>query len=184
MPREIVKTVYKYNELDESAKERALDWYAQGVFDYEWWDFIYEDANRIGLKLEYFGLDRDKHATGHLMNSVEDVCLAILKEHGETCDTHTLAVSTLEDIQALKDRIETDRNALDEADESYEDDLYALESELDEDLDTIQSNFSDALLEEYASILQKELEYMQSREYLEEGIIANEYEFDEEGRIT
>jgi hypothetical protein len=42
--------------------------------------------------------------------------------------------------------------------------------------------FKYALLEEYLSMLRREVDYMQSTEYIEEGIRANEYEFTEDGK--
>ena len=184
MSRQIVKTIYQYDELNESAKERALGWYAQCVFYHEWWDCIYDDAQRIGLKIEEFDLNRNRHAKGYLINRMEDVCRAITKAHGKICGTHKLATQYLELIQGLKERIEADMSNLDESDESYEDDVYALESEQEDELAELKDEFEEALLEEYSVMLQKEAEYMQSREYLEEGIWANEYEFDEHGYIV
>lgn len=32
-----------FDQLEDSAKERARDWYREGALDYEWWEFIYED---------------------------------------------------------------------------------------------------------------------------------------------
>ena len=83
--------VYQYDELDERAKERALDWYAAGVFDYEWWDLIYWDAKQIGLKIEGFDLDRRKRATGYLTDTMEMVCMKILSDHGKDRGTYKLA---------------------------------------------------------------------------------------------
>jgi len=42
----ITRTLYKFNELDNDAKERARDWYRQGALDHEWWDAVYDDAER------------------------------------------------------------------------------------------------------------------------------------------
>ena len=53
---------------------------------------------------------------------------------------------------------------------------------LDVSLDALDSNFLYALREDYRITLQKELEYMQSTEQIEETIRANEYEFTEEGK--
>ena len=48
-------TVYTYDELTDKAKERARNWYRQGHFDYEWWDYLYEDfakrAQELGIEL-------------------------------------------------------------------------------------------------------------------------------------
>lgn len=48
--------VYTFDELSESAKDTARDEfkYRDGYPDYDWWDSVYEDANRIA---KIFGLD-------------------------------------------------------------------------------------------------------------------------------
>lgn len=48
MPRTITKEIYTFDELTESAKEKAREWYREGAFDYEWWDCIDDDAKTIG----------------------------------------------------------------------------------------------------------------------------------------
>lgn len=47
MPEIIETTVYQIAELSDQARERARQWYRQGGFDYEWWDFVYDDFERI-----------------------------------------------------------------------------------------------------------------------------------------
>jgi hypothetical protein len=147
--------VYQYDELSDEAKEKALEWYAEGVFDYEWWDSIYEDAERAGLKITEFDLGGRKHIKGHLIVSMKESIEAILKDHGKKCDTYTLAKRFKGAMKGVKN----------------EDTLQELEEE-----------YTEALCEEYFSILNKEADYMQSKEYLEEGIRANEYEFTEDGK--
>jgi hypothetical protein len=146
--------VYQYDELDERAKEKALEWYSEGVFYHEWWDSIYEDAERAGLKITEFDLGGRKHIKGHLIVPMKDSIAAILKDHGKACDTYTLALKFKNAMRGVKDE-----NILEELEEEY----------------------TEALCEEYFSILDKEADYMQSRDYLEEGIRANEYEFTEDG---
>ena len=41
-------TIYKFDELSEKAKEKAIEWYRSDGFNYEWWDAVYEDAKEIG----------------------------------------------------------------------------------------------------------------------------------------
>lgn len=91
--RTIETKVYTFDELAERAKENARNWYREGGLDYEWWDFIYEDAERIGLKLESFDLDRRLHATGRLTVSGRDCARAIIEDHGKECDTYKVAIS-------------------------------------------------------------------------------------------
>lgn len=40
-------SIYSFDELSDEAKERAREWYRDGALDYEWWDSIYEDFERI-----------------------------------------------------------------------------------------------------------------------------------------
>ena len=44
MTKQQCRTVYQFDELSDSAKEKARDWYRLGAMDYEWWDYVYEDA--------------------------------------------------------------------------------------------------------------------------------------------
>jgi len=58
MSKKVEIEVFKYDELSDEAKSVARDWYRQGGLDYEWWDCIYEDAARFGIKIKGFELDR------------------------------------------------------------------------------------------------------------------------------
>lgn len=46
--RKECKMVYTYDELDDSAKEKARQWYSEQVFnDSSDWEYVYEDAERM-----------------------------------------------------------------------------------------------------------------------------------------
>ncbi len=160
--------VYQYGELDENAKQKAVEWFSNGYPDHEWWDSIHEDAARIGLKITSFDLDRNRQAEGKFdggyMYAME-CAEKILKEHGESCETYKTAQKFIADraglIAELQDGEEIEDN------EKYE--------ELCED-------FLKSLLEDYSIMLQKECDYLQSLEHIEEMIIINEYEFTKEGK--
>ena len=47
MPEIIPITVYQFDELDERAKDKARDWYRQGAFDHDWYDFVFSDFEAI-----------------------------------------------------------------------------------------------------------------------------------------
>lgn len=51
MPEIIETTVYRLDELAEMAKERARTWYREAGFDYDWYDAVYEDFERIAETL-------------------------------------------------------------------------------------------------------------------------------------
>lgn len=56
MPTEITITAYKYNELEDRAKEKARGWYCENAMHHEWWDCVYEHAKHDG---EALGFDID-----------------------------------------------------------------------------------------------------------------------------
>lgn len=49
MPRTftIEKTAYKFAELSEMAKQKALESLYDLNVDYDWWDYIYDDAKNV-----------------------------------------------------------------------------------------------------------------------------------------
>lgn len=82
---------YSFNELSDSAKESARDWYRQGALDYDWWDSVYEDASRVYLEITSFDLGRAQSISGKLERGVHDTVQAIITQHGKDCDTYKLA---------------------------------------------------------------------------------------------
>src|SRR5580698_5929938 len=103
----ITRELYTFEELSDAAKEKARNWFREGALDYDWWEYLYEDAAAIGLKITTFDLDRHRHAKGNLTKSVEDVCKLIMENHGKTCDTYELAMESKdideEDEEAVKE---------------------------------------------------------------------------------
>lgn len=162
--------LYEFDELSDEAKDRARDWYRQGL-DYEWWEWTYDDAERIGLKITEFDLGGSKRIKGHLTESVQEVCSRILNDHGKDCDTYKLAkqwVATSDKLQALIDA---------KHDDEAEDERERLEDEQEENKD----EFEHALLEEYFVLLDREWEYLNSTEQVDESIRSNGYTFTEDG---
>jgi hypothetical protein len=163
----IVKNVYKFEELSESAQDRAMQIVGGFNVEDEWWDSVKEDAENIGLKIKSFDIDRRRHCQGDLIVSPLDCVKRILKDHGEACDTYKLAKKF----------------------ENYFVNFAEAEAKEDGDFDEnlfheIEDEFIDLLLEEYASMFQREFDYLTSREAILETIEANGYEFDENGSLA
>ena len=53
MSKVIEVEVFKYDELSDSAKQSARDWYIEGM-DYEWWDSTYEMAVEDGKEKGFY----------------------------------------------------------------------------------------------------------------------------------
>lgn len=166
--------VYTFDELSESAKECARNWWREHGLDYEWWDNLFEDAERIGLKITGFELSSNRHACGHFncFGGAEQCANLILAEHGKDCETFKTATDFLADLTKLNAEI-TAVDGDDETNVDYET-WQDKRGELDEE-------FLKSLLEDYSTMLQKELEWLNSKECVDETITANEYTFTETG---
>ena len=163
---------YKFDELSDRAKERARDWWRQSGLEHDWWDSIHEDAERVGVKITGFDTGRSWDIEGDFIGTPEETANKILAEHGEDTDTAAEArhyLKTVAEFMASADKDEYGELA-----------TYALDNERED----IDREFLRALLEEYLTILRKEEEYQLSDEVADEIIVANEYEFTEDGKIV
>lgn len=155
--REITTTtkVYTFNELSESAQDRAIDSLRYAQVDYGWWEAIYDDALTVGVRITEFDLDRSRHANGELGFMPVDVANLIMSEHGPDTDTFKLAAEYLDEVQYT----------------------------LDDELSDLDQNFKYDLLECYSVMLQNEYECLTGDESIKELIEINEYEFNETGGL-
>lgn len=164
--------LYSFDECSEELKEKILENYWDiNVNDSFWYESIIEDAQRIGLKITEFDIE-GRHIDGDCILDHTEIAHKILEEHGEQCDTYKLAEAF------LQERGEIVNTAPRDDDGEFED-----ERKLDDDLDECESEFKHNLLEEYLSIFRKEYEYQTSEEQVIESIRANEYTFNEKGKI-
>ncbi len=165
MPRERIRKdiVYKFEELSEDSQQKALELLSDINVDYDWWDSTYDNAKNIGLEITEFDLDRGAYAKGKFTQSAEDVAKAIIKDHGEDCETFKSAQGYLLVLESVKE-------------DTPEDD--------DPDTSEIDEEFLHSLLEDYRIILQHEYDYLTSREGIIETVNANEYEFLENGKLA
>ena len=152
-------TLYKFDELSDEAKQTAIEKLSDINVDYDWWQNTYQDAENIGLKITSFDLDRNRYADGTFLKSSLEVAELIKENHGESCNTYSLADGFL----AAYDNI--------------------LNDEENQDLDEVENEFLKELLEEYSVMLQGESEYLQTDEAIKETILANDYDFTIDGLI-
>jgi hypothetical protein len=171
-------TVYKFNELSEEGKEKAIQNYCDINVDYEWWDGVYMDAENIGLKIVEFDLDYNRHADGHLTMSMLDVVGAIWREHGTGCGTYAVATEWNTEYRNRAASWLWDQR------KAYPDERYDIDDFQDTgEYDDLERDFLRDLLEEYSVILQNECDYLTSEEAITETLVANDYDFTEEGKI-
>ena len=152
--RTICTNVYQFNELNKQAKQKAIENMYDINVNCSWWEYTYEDASNVGLKLTSFDIDRGNYCEGKFINSAKDCARLITKNHGEECSTYVTASDFIQEYN------KTD----------------------DDKIEELEEQFLKDILEDYKKILSEEYEYQTSKEAIIETILANEYEFTEEGK--
>ena len=162
--------IFKFDELSDSAKEKAFDWWRDSASSDEWYEYTYEDASQVGITINAFDIDRGSYC--HFDNDLFDADQTysdIIKNHGESCDTY-IEAKAFESAKGLilkEYKDEESDNGL-----TYEGDNQLDENDLD---------FKKALQECYLNMLRNEYENYFSDETVTENIICNDYEFLESG---
>jgi hypothetical protein len=167
----ITRNLYKFDELSDDAKDKAIEKLWDINVDYDWWQWTYDDAEEIGLKLTGFDLDRGSYCKGEFIDAAEYTAKRIIKNHGDTCETYKDAQNYLKELE-----IAIAKNLEENADCDYPEDYL--------DTEEIDDEFLRNLLEDYRIMLQKEWDYLTSREAIIETIESNDYEFDEDGNLA
>ncbi len=155
-------TVYKFKELSEEAQQKAIEKLYDINVDCGWWEFIYEDAETIGLKITGFNIDRGAYCKGDFIESPLTVIKLIKENHGESCETYKTA------CQYEKLILECPK---DEEGEPIEGEL-----------EVIEDDFRNSLLEDYRIMIEQEYEFLTSKEAIIETIQANNYDFTDKGK--
>lgn len=152
--------VYEYDELSDEAKEKAREWYIQGAYDYDWYDFIYDEAKNLGFEIESFDIYH-KQIEIKLHDTAENISKKIIAEHGKNCDTHKTAKKYLTELARITKKMKQDESI---------------------STDEIDEEFQQSLAEDYLAMLIAESEYMISEEAIKEMMEANEYTFTADGK--
>lgn len=168
----VTRNLYKFDELSDEAKEKAIENMYNINVDYEWWENVYEDAENIGLKITEFDIDRGSYAHGNFTLSAEEVAANIIRDHGEACETYKTAENFLKEHDPVY------ADYMNEESKNYE------SRESEDKLQKMENEFLKSLLEDYRITLSHEYDYLTSEEAIRETIEANEYEFTEDGKLA
>ena len=160
--------LYKFEELTEDAQEKAIENNLDINADYAWWESVYIDAENVGLKITEFDIDRGSYCNCEFVENAADVAKNIIENHGTDCDTCKDSESFLTVFKPLNEKL----------DNEFLDDL-----EIEEEIEDLENEYLYTLSEDYRIILQREYEYLTSEEYIKDTLIANEYDFTEDGEI-
>lgn len=199
--------VYQFDELDDEAKEKARQWYREGCLDYDWWEYVYEDAATIadlmGIELRtkpvklmgggtrydpciYFSgfSSQGDGACFEGTYSYAKGCVKAVKSHApQDKELHRI----VEELAAIQKRYGYQLFA-----RITHAGWYCHSGTMDVDVDWERGEVKDddylevkQLLRDFADWiydqLRQEYEYRMSDEVVDEEIRLNEYEFDEHG---
>lgn len=193
----ITYKIYKFDELSEDAQQRVIQDRQRDphYLDYPWWDFLYEDAKEIaGL----FGLEIDKIYFSGFWNQGDGACFTgtyrykaggLKAVEGHAPDHEVLRiVKGLQDVQQkyfyrLTATIRHSGRYYHEycatVDVSYDLDETREILEVEEEITTLLRDYMRWI---YRS-LEKEYWYLLTEKAIKEHVVANDYEYHEDGKV-
>jgi hypothetical protein len=206
MARVIETTAYKFSELSENAKEKARDWWRQHVFsDNNDWDCIYEDAATIA---DLMGIDLRQRRVELMNGSIRyDPCIYFsgFSSQGDGACFEGTYRYRKGSVKAIKKHAPKDKELhriVEELFDMQKRAKWTITATMEHrghynhsgcmvvgvDMDVrglipvggvtqCMRDFADWIYDQ----LRKEYEYQMSDEQVDETLIANEYEFDEDG---
>lgn len=163
---------YSFDELTAEAQQTAINNNDDINIFSNWWESTYEDAQRIGLKINGFDIDRGSFCEVRFIDSAPEIANKILKEHGETCDTYKTAAEFLDNYDKLVAKY---------SDGDGEKVKEVNEQDFDNEADDLEQDFKSDISGDYLKILRDEYEYLTSSDAIKETLIANDYEFTQDG---
>lgn len=201
-------TVYQFDELSEDAKDRARDWYREGALDYDWWEFVYEDAKTIGkglgLNIEniYFSGFSSQGDGACFTGSWSAYCMD-LKKVWERCPQEDEIIRIGERLANIAQCVPASNAYIKHTGHYYHEQSVSIDVNIDEDVEECSGEYEElftseehiAYEEQIAECLrdfmvwiyrrlEAEYDYQMSDECVDESIISNEYEFTEYGEIV
>jgi len=211
MPRTIEKTIYKFDELSDEAKERAREWWHEASSGDEIHEFIYDDAVACGaiLGIEFSQkpirlmngntrYDPTIYYTGFSSQgdgacfegtySYAKACAKKIRQHAPNDrELHRIA-DALQELQShCGYRLDASMSH-----RGHYHNSGCMDVDVGHPRDALCNGvYADQLtqlMRDFAdwiyAALQAEYEYRNSNEQVDESIRINEYEFDEDGRIV
>lgn len=92
--KQVITDIYTFDELSNEAKEIAISNNSEINVQFDWYKYIFDDAEKIGLKIEYFDIEKNM-CIGEFNTYPEIVAKNIVKFHGIETNTYQIAKSFL-----------------------------------------------------------------------------------------
>ena len=191
--------VYKFSELDDDQKEKAIENFRDNNLDYDWWDNTTDDVITIG---KLWGINIDKVYFSGFCSQGDGACfegsftyekgsLKAVKDYAsKDTELHNI-IERWQGIQrkcfyVIKGSVKQSGHYMHENctdfDVRFESDFSYADFYSDDNEETVKEIVRDYMRWIYKR-LESEYEYLQSDEAIIETIEANDYDFTEDGVI-
>lgn len=206
--RTVEQKVYKFDELSDSAKEVAREWWRRCELNEEWWDAVYEDAATIAAMIGIDLMTRPVKLMGGGTRYSPNIWFSGFCSQGDgACfeGTYRYAKGSVAKVKEYAPQDAELHKIVEGLYEVQKRNFYRISCQVthrghyyhslctefewthdtdvsSDDLDTVKQ-----LLREFMGWIYDRLEaehdWRMSDEYIDDNIIANDYEFDESGEI-
>jgi len=174
MRTETIK-IYSFDELSAEAKVDAIEGNRQINVDYDWWDCTYELMKEMGVEINSFSIyHRDISIT---IEDSEYTAIETIENFGK--ESEIVKISK----QFIADRDELIKKLGEGNDISGYSVKEELIDEYDEEIEYLEEQYRKEMAEEILTWLRDECEFLQTDEAVAETLIANDFEFTENGDI-
>jgi len=156
--------VYKFEELDKQTKEKVIDNYRNiNVEDFQWYDWIKDDFNRLGLEIQEFDLGRRNYVKIYIEN-FEDTSNYIIEEFGDSVAIKQTAKNYINEYEKIQANFKEDED-------------------IEREVELLDEQYEKEYSEDILSYLRSSYDWEISDEAITGTIEANDYDFTTEGKI-
>ena len=156
--------VYKFKELDKQTREKVIENYRYiNVEDFQWYDWIKDDFNRLGLEIQEFDLGRGNYVKIYIDN-LEETSKSILHEFGDSVLIKQTAKNYIDEYEKIQANFKEDED-------------------IEREFEILDDQYEKEYSEDILSYLRSNYEQDISDEAVMDTIEANDYDFTTEGKI-
>ena len=173
--RAIEVKLYEFEELSAEARENAIEKNRLMNVEHDWWDWFYEGMAEIGIKINSFDVYYGN--IGITIEDSEQTAIEAIENYPKENEIFKISKEFIADRDALIKRL---GEGNDTAGYSVKEEFI---DEYDEEIERLEEQYRREIAKEIITWLREDFEYLQTDEAVAETLIANDYEFTEEGQI-
>jgi hypothetical protein len=165
--------LFKFKDLSETAQQKAIKNLANINTRFDWWYFIYSEANNAELKITEFDFAK-KSINGEFVSTAINCALCIFQIHCSGTNTFVTAKKYIEQYSKILNNHKERIDNLNPVGDNY---FISIQYDFDKKLKELNEQFLKDILKCFYDILQNEYEYLTSEEGIKDEIIKSDYNF-------